>query len=209
MSSRNFKKSSSSCSDNDTKVGKHVHSRQDVAFAEYLISDLTCKWKQHLPDISKNILRLAVNLLEYGRSYSNNIVGSIVLQPRTQRSKPLCKFTKGQLVRRIVQISTDFNSQINTITAQKERQEAERQEAERQEAERQEAERQQEATQNDCCPICLDPLENQAQCTSPCGHTFCSPCFVKNISMELSRGHTARCAYCRTTTIDLTYQGSN
>ena len=187
MSSRNFKKSSSNCSDNDTKVGKHVHSRQDVAFAEYLISDSTCKWKQHLPDISKNILRLAVNLLEYGRSYRNNIVGSIVLQPRTQRSKPLCKFTKGQLIQRIVQISTDFNSQINTITAQKERQEAEQ----------------------NVCPICLDPLGNQAQCTSPCGHTFCSPCFVKNISMELSRGDTARCAYCRTTTIDLTYQGSN
>ena len=182
MSSRNFKKSGSNCSDNDAKVGKHVHSRQDVAFAEYLISDLTNKWKQHLPDISKNILRLAVNLLEYGRSYRNNIVGSIVLQPRTQRSKPLCKFTKCQLIRRIVQISTDFGSQINTITAQKERQEAE---------------------QNDCCPICLDPLENQAQCTSPCGHTFCSPCFVKNISMELSRGHTARCAYCRTTTIEI------
>ena len=72
-----------------------------------------------------------------------------------------------------------------------------------------ETERQQEAIQNDCCPICLDPLENQAQCTSPCGHTFCSPCFVKNISLELSRGHTARCAYCRTTTIELTYQGSN
>ena len=203
MSSTNFKKPGSNCSNNDTKVGKHVHSRQDVALAEYLISDLTCKWKQHLPDISKNILRLAVNLLEYGRRYSNNIVGSIVLQPRTQRSKPLCKFTKGQLVRRIVQISTDFNSQINTITAQKERQEAERQEAERQEAERQEEERQEEATQNDCCPICLDPLENQAQCTSPCGHTFCSPCFVKNISMELSRGHTARCAYCRTTTVEI------
>jgi len=194
MSSRNFKKSSSNCSDNDAKVGKHVHSRQDVAFAEYIISDLTNKWKQHLPDISKNILRLAVNLLEYGRRYSNNIVGSIVLQPRTQRSKPLCKFTKGQLIRRIVQISTDFNSQINTITAQKERQE--------------DAERQQEAEQN-VCPICLDPLGNQAQCTSPCGHTFCSPCFVKNISMELSRGDTARCAYCRRTTIDLTYQGSN
>ena len=187
MSSTNFKKPGSNCSNNDTKVGKHVRSRQDVALAEYLISDLTCKWKQHLHDISKNILRLAVNLLEYGRSYSNNIVGSIVLQPRTQRSKPLCKFTKGQLIRRIVQISTDFNSQINTITAQKERQEAEQ----------------------NVCPICLDPLGNQAQCTSPCGHTFCSPCFVKNISMELSRGHTARCAYCRTTTIDLTYQGSN
>jgi hypothetical protein len=181
MSSTNFKKSSSNCSDNDTKVGKHVHSRQDVAFAEYLISDLTSKWKQHLPDISKNILRLAVNLLEYGRSYSNNIVGSIVLQPRTQRSKPLCKFTKGQLVRRIVQISTDFNSQINTITAQKERQEAE----------------------ENVCPICLDPLENQAQCTSPCGHTFCSPCFVKNITMELSRGHTARCPCCRKTTVEV------
>jgi len=203
MSITNFKKPGSNCSDNHAKVSKHVHSRQDVAFAEYLISDLTSKWKQHLTDISKNILRLAVNLLEYGRRYSNNIVGSIVLQPRTQRSKPLCKFTKGQLVRRIVQISTDFNSQINTITAQKERQEAERQEAERQEAERQEAERQEEATQNDCCPICLDPLENQAQCTSPCGHTFCSPCFVKNISMELSRGHTARCAYCRTTTVEI------
>jgi hypothetical protein len=203
MSITNFKKPGSNCSDNHAKVSKHVHSRQDVAFAEYLISDLTSKWKQHLTDISKNILRLAVNLLEYGRRYSNNIVGSIVLQPRTQRSKPLCKFTKGQLVRRIVQISTDFNSQINTITAQKERQEAERQEAERQEAERQEEERQEEATQNDCCPICLDPLENQAQCTSPCGHTFCSPCFVKNISMELSRGHTARCAYCRTTTVEI------
>jgi len=188
MSSTNFKKPGSNCSDSQTKIGKHVHSRQDVAFAEYLISDLTSKWKQHLPDISKNILRLAVNLLEYGRSYSNNIVGSIVLQPRTQRSKPLCKFTKGQLIRRLVQISTDFAEQVDTITAQKETQEAE---------------------QNDCCPICLDPLENQAQCTSPCGHTFCSPCFVKNISMELSRGHTARCAYCRTTTIELTYQGSN
>ena len=190
MSSRNFKKSSSNCSDNDAKVGKHVHSRQDVAFAEYLISDLTNKWKQHLPDISKNILRLAVKLLEYGRRYSNNIVGSIVLQPRTQRSKPLCKFTKGQLVRRIVQISTDFNSQINTITARK------RQEAERQEAERQEAEQ-------NVCPICLDPLVNQAQCTSPCGHTFCSHCFVRNISTELSRGNTARCPCCRITTVEI------
>jgi len=190
MSSRNFKNSSSNCSDNDTKVGKHVHSRQDVAFAEYLVSDLTSKWKQHLPDISKNILRLAVNLLEYGRSYSNNIVGRIVLHPRTQRSKPLCKFTKCQLVRRIVQISTDFNSQINTITARK------RQEAERQEAERQEAEQ-------NVCPICLDPLENQAQCTSPCGHTFCSPCFVRNISTELSRGNTARCPCCRITTVEI------
>ena len=187
MSSTNFKKPGSKCSNNDTKVGKHAHSRQDVALAEYLISDLTCKWKQHLPDISKNILRLAVNLLEYGRSYRNNIVGSIVLQSRTQRSKPLCKFTKCQLIRRLVQISTDFAEQVNTITAQKERQEAERQ---------------QEAEQN-ACPICLDPLENQAQCTSPCGHTFCSPCFVKNISMELSRGHTARCAYCRTTTVEV------
>ena len=187
MSSTNFKKPGSNCSDSQTKVGNHVHSRQDVAFAEYLISDLTSKWKQHLPDISKNILRLAVNLLEYGRSYSNNIVGSIVLQPRTQRSKPLCKFTKGQLIRRLVQISTDFAEQVDTITAQKERQEVERQEAEQ-----------------NACPICLDPLENQAQCTSPCGHTFCSPCFVKNISNELSLGHTARCAYCRTTTIELT-----
>ena len=187
MSSTNFKKPGSNCSNNDTKVGKHVHSRQDVALAEYLISDLTCKWKQHLPDISKNILRLAVNLLEYGRRYSNNIVGSIVLQPRTQRSKPLCKFTKCQLIRRIVQISTDFSSQINTITAQKERQEAEQ----------------------NVCPICLDPLGNQAQCTSPCGHTFCSPCFVRNISNELSLGHTARCPCCRRTTVDLTYQGSN
>ena len=193
MSSTNFKKPGSNCSNNDTKVGKHVHSRQDVALAEYLISDLTYKWKQHLPDISKNILRLAVNLLEYGRSYRNNIVGSIVLQSRTQRSKPLCKFTKGQLIRRLVQISTDFAEQVDTITAQKERQEAERQ---------------QEAEQN-VCPICLDPLGNQAQCTSPCGHTFCSPCFVRNISNELSRGHTARCPCCRRTTVELTYQGSN
>ena len=188
MSSTNFKKPGSNCSNNDTKVGKHVHSRQDVALAEYLISDLTCKWKQHLPDISKNILRLAVNLLEYGRSYRNNIVGSIVLQSRTQRSKPLCKFTKCQLIRRIVQISTDFNSQINTITAQKERQEAERQ---------------QEAEQN-VCPICLDPLGNQAQCTSPCGHTFCSSCFVTHLSNELSRGNTAKCPCCRRTTAEIT-----
>tara|TARA_X000000368_G_C22750474_1_gene588150 strand:- start:257 stop:547 length:291 start_codon:yes stop_codon:yes gene_type:complete len=89
----------------------------------------------------------------------------------------------------------DFDSQINTITARK-RQEAERQEAERQEAERQE-------TEQNVCPICLDPLENQAQCTAPCGHTFCSLCFMRNISTELSRGHTAKCPCCRRTTVEI------
>ena len=198
MSITNFKKPGSTCSDNHAKVSKHVHSRHDIAVAECIISDLTRKSKYDiniLRGISKNILRLAVTLLEYGRRYSNTIIGGVVVRPSTQRSKPLCKFTKGQLVRRIVQISTDFNSQINTIVARK-RQEAERHEAERQEAERQEAEQ-------NVCPICLDPLVNQAQCTSPCGHTFCSPCFVRNISTELSRGNTARCPCCRITTVEV------
>ena len=197
MSITNFKKPGSNCSDNHSKVGKHIHSHQDHAIAECIISDLARKSKYDiniLRGISKNILRLTVTLLEYGRGYSNTIIGCVVLRPSTQRSKPLCKFTKCQLVRRIVQIFLDFDSQINTITARK------KQEAERQEAERQEAERQQE---QNVCPICLDPLENQAQCTAPCGHTFCSPCFMRNISTELSRGYTAKCPCCRRTTVEI------
>jgi len=194
MSSTNFKTSCSYCSGNHTKVSKCPQYSQDRIIAGHVSGiDLTNKRQQNLLNgVSKNILRLAVNIVERGKACKDT---NDILMPRTQRSKPLCKFTKCQLIRRLVQISTDFASQIDTINAQKERQE--------------ETERQQEAIQNDCCPICLDPLENQAQCTSPCGHTFCSPCFVKNISLELSRGHTARCAYCRTTTIELTYQGSN
>jgi hypothetical protein len=194
MSSTNFKTSCSYCSGNHTKVSKCAQYSQDRIIAQYVSCiDLTCKRQQNvLHGISKNILRVAVNIVESGKTCKG---ANDILMPRIQRSKPLCKFTKCQLIRRLVQLSTDFAEQVDTIIARKERQE--------------DAERQQEAEQNDCCPICLDPLENQAQCTSPCGHTFCSPCFVKNISMELSRGHTARCAYCRTTTIELTYQGSN
>jgi hypothetical protein len=188
MSSTNFKTSCSYCSGNHTKVSKcHQYSQDRIIAGHVSGIDLTNKRQQNLLNgVSKNILRLAVNIVERGKACKDT---NDILMPRTQRSKPLCKFTKCQLIRRLVQISTDFASQIDTINAQKERQ--------------------QETIQNDCCPICLDPLENQAQCTSPCGHTFCSPCFVKNISLELSRGHTARCAYCRTTTIELTYQGSN
>ena len=194
MSSQNFKKACAYCSGNHTKVSKCAQYCRDNSLAEYITCiDLTCKEKQNmLPGIPKNILRLAVNLFENGKPCKSVKDVSVWLVPRTQRNKPLCKFTKCQLIRRLVQISTDFAEQVDTIIARKERQEVERQEAEQ-----------------NACPICLDPLENQAQCTSPCGHTFCSPCFVKNISMELSRGHTARCAYCRTTTIELTYQGSN
>ena len=192
MSITNLKKPGSNCSDNHAQVSKHVHSHQDHAIAECIISDLARKSKYDiniLRGISKNILRLTVTLLEYGRSYSNTIIGCVVVRPSTQRSKPLCKFTKCQLVRRIVQIFLDFDSQINTITARK-----------KQEAEKQEAERQEE---QNVCPICLDPLENQAQCTAPCGHTFCSPCFMRNISTELSRGHTAKCPCCRRTTVEV------
>ena len=128
-----------------------------------------------------------VNLFENGKPCKSVKDVSVWLVPRTQRNKPLCKFTKCQLIRRLVQISTDFAEQVDTIIARKERQEVERQEAEQ-----------------NACPICLDPLENQAQCTSPCGHTFCSSCFVTHLSNELSRGNTAKCPCCRRTTAEIT-----
>jgi hypothetical protein len=187
MSPKNLQQSCTYCSGNHTKVSKCAQYRQDSVMAEYISDlDFTCKTKQNMLHlISKNILRLAVILFERGRRYNKDLHDSIVIVPSTQRSKPLSKFTKNQLIRRLVQLSKDFASQINTIVARK-----------RQEAERQEAEQ-------NVCPICLDPIENQAQCTSPCGHTFCSPCFIRNISSELSRGNTAKCPCCRRTTVEV------
>jgi hypothetical protein len=189
MSSQNFKKACAYCSGNHTKVSKCAQYYRDKSLAKYITCiDLTCKETQTmLPGIPKNILRLAVNLIENGKPCKAVKDVSVWLVPRTQRNKPLCKFTKCQLIRRLVQISTDFAQQVDTIIARKERQKAERQEAEQ-----------------NVCPICLDPLGNQAQCTSPCGHTFCSSCFVTHLSTELSRGNTAKCPCCRRTTAEIT-----
>jgi hypothetical protein len=137
MSPKNLQQSCTYCSGNHTKVSKCAQYRQDSVMAEYISDlDFTCKTKQNMLHlISKNILRLAVILFERGRRYNKDLHDSIVIVPSTQRSKPLSKFTKNQLIRRLVQLSKDFASQINTIVARK-RQEAERQEAERQEAEK-------------------------------------------------------------------------
>ena len=44
---------------------------------------------------------------------------------------------------------------------------------------------------NECC-ICLEMIQQINSCITPCGHSFCFTCMVKNLDMSNS------CPYCRT-----------
>lgn len=185
MSSKNFKKTCAYCSGNHANEGKCAQYGRDHSIA----LSISCtnvssddKLQTNLNNVPKNILRLTVGIHEMGKVYRGHI-----LYPRVQRSKPLSKFTKKQLIDRIIQTSKDFDEQADTIVAREKKEHTEREQAE-----------------ENVCPICLDTLSNQAQCTSPCGHTFCSSCFITHLSTELSRRNTVKCPCCRTTTAEIT-----
>ena len=128
--------------------------------------------------IPKQILRMSVNKLETGL-----YVGDIFIKPENDwRSKPLSNFTKKQLISRYYKLAKYYDEQTDK--------------ADNEAAEKQESE--------DVCPICLDSLSDKKLCTSLCGHTFCSDCFIRNITIDISSNKNASsCPCCRSIVIPI------
>ena len=147
--------------------------RRDSAIAQ-MISDRPLLDKSELAELPKHILRLVVFRRECG-TYARIDDKATFIRPRRKLTKPLNKYTKVQLINRLFQVSRDHIEQVRELNREVEK--------------RKESE--------DVCPICLDSLKNKNVCMSACGHRFCSDCFVKNITTELSRYGTTRCACCR------------
>jgi len=133
--------------------------------------------------VPKQILRMSVNKLEMGIIWH----GEVVKPENDWRSKPLSCFTKKQLIDRYYKLTKSIDKQIDKI--------------EKEAAEKQEQE-------EDVCPICLDSLSDKKLCTSPCGHTFCSDCFIRNITSDMSANKNASsCPCCRSLVIPLIRRG--
>lgn len=131
----------------------------------------------NIETIPKQILRMSVNKLEMGVEVN----GQFVKPENDWRSKPLNCFTKKQLIARYDKLTKSIDKQVEKI-------------AEKKRAEKQESE--------DVCPICLDSLSDKKLCTSPCGHTFCSDCFIRNITSDISANKNASsCPCCRSLVI--------
>jgi len=131
--------------------------------------------------VPKQILRISVNKLEMGIIWHDEIV-----KPENDwRSKPLNCFTKKQLTDRYYKLTKSIDEQVKKINKEL--------------AEKQE---------QDVCPICLDNLSDKKKCTSPCGHTFCSDCFIRNIATDISSNKNASsCPCCRSVVIPLVRRG--
>ena len=131
--------------------------------------------------IPKQILRMSVNKLETGLYVDNTFI-----KPTNDwRSKPLNSFTKKQLISRYYKLAKDYDEQTDKIDKEATAAAAENQE-------------------QDVCPICLDNLSDKKLCTSPCGHTFCSDCFIRNITSDISANKNASsCPCCRSLVIPL------
>ena len=131
-------------------------------------------------------LRMSVNKLEIGIIWHDEIV-----KPENDwRSKPLSSFTKKQLIDRHYKLTKSIDKQIEQIEQIVEKNRAEKQET------------------DDVCPICLDSLSDKKLCTSPCGHTFCSDCFIRNITSDMSANKNASsCPCCRSLVIPLITRG--
>jgi len=138
-----------------------------------------------IASISKQILRISVNKLEMGIQTEFN--GEIVKPENDWRSKPLSCFTKKQLIDRYYKLTKSIDKQVKKIVENKC-------------AEKQDSDA--------VCPICLDSLSDKKLCTSPCGHTFCSDCFIRNITSDMSANKNASsCPCCRSLVIPLITRG--
>jgi hypothetical protein len=129
--------------------------------------------------VPKHILRMSVNKLETGMYIDNKYI-----KPENDwRSKPLSNFTKKQLISRYYKLAKYYDEQTEKV--------------DKEAAEKQEQE-------EDICPICLDSLSGKKLCTSLCGHTFCSDCFIRNITTDISSNKNASsCPCCRSVVIPL------
>ena len=127
--------------------------------------------------IPKQILRMSVNILETGVWKYDELITPV----NDWRSKPLSSFTKKQLTDRYYKLTKSIDEQVKKINKEL--------------AEKQE---------QDVCPICLDSLSDKKLCTSPCGHTFCSDCFIRNITADISANKRASsCPCCRSLVVPL------
>lgn len=161
-----------------SKCGQFV---RDNTMAQLLVySSGSC---YNIAVVPKQILRMSVNKLEMGIIWHDEIV-----KPENDwRSKPLSSFTKKQLIDRHYKLTKSIDKQIEQIV-------------EKNRAEKQET--------DDVCPICLDSLSDKKLCTSPCGHTFCSDCFIRNITSDMSANKNASsCPCCRSIVIPLITRG--
>ena len=161
--------------------GPHKQSKcgqfvRDNTLAQLLICQSASRYI-NITGVPKHILRMSVNKLETGI-----IIGDKFVKPDNDwRSKPLSNFTKKQLISRYYKLAKTYDEQAAKIDEEA--------------AEKQE---------QDVCPICLDSLSDKKLCTSPCGHTFCSECFIRNITTDISSNKNASsCPCCRSVVIPL------
>jgi len=162
-----------------SKCGQFV---RDNTMAQLLVHNSA--YCYNIAAIPKQILRMSVNKLEMGIIWH----GEVVKPENDWRSKPLSNFTKKQLIDRHSKLVKSIDKQIDKIV-------------EKELAEKQEQE-------EDTCPICLDNLSGKKKCTSLCGHTFCSDCFIRNIATDISSNKNASsCPCCRSVVIPLARRG--
>ena len=167
--------------------GQHKQSKcgqfiRDTAMAKLLVYQRDDCY--NIESIPKQILRISVNKLEMGVYVKYN---SQFIKPENDwRSKPLNCFTKKQLIDRYYKLTKSIDEQVEKIV-------------EKEHTKTQESE--------DVCPICLDSLSGKNLCTSPCGHTFCSDCFIRNITTAISANKNgSNCPCCRSLIIPLVIQ---
>ena len=166
-----------------SKCGQFI---RDDTMASLLTQRTSRDITGNIAAIPKQILRMSVNKLELGI-----YIGNTYLKPENDwRSKPLNSFTKKQLISRYYKLAKDYDKQ----TDKTDKEAAAAAAAENQE--------------QDVCPICLDSLSDKKLCTSPCGHTFCSDCFIRNITSDMSANKNASsCPCCRSLVIPLITRG--
>lgn len=56
--------------------------------------------------------------------------------------------------------------------------------------------------QEDCCPICLDPLVDKPSLVLPCRHNIHSSCLREYLTHQLTRSNAAACPMCRATVVE-------
>lgn len=158
------------------KQSKCGHFDRDNTMAQLLVRNNSYF---NITAIPKQVLRIAINKLELGVYVESN--DQIVKPENNFRSKPLNCFTKKQLINRYYKLTKSIDEQVDKIDKKL--------------AEKQE---------QDVCPICLDNLSDKKMCTSPCGHTFCSDCFIRNITADISANKRASsCPCCRSLVVPL------
>ena len=166
-----------------SKCGQFI---RDDTMASLLTQRTSRDITGNIAAIPKQILRMSVNKLELGI-----YIGNTYLKPENDwRSKPLNSFTKKQLISRYYKLAKDYDEQVDKIDKEAAAAAAAAAAAENQE--------------QDVCPICLDNLSDKKLCTSPCGHTFCSECFIINITQDISANKNASiCPCCRSLVVPL------